>query len=290
MNYTIDNGIIKLTVSSFGAEMQSIIKDNTEYLWQGNPAYWSDRAINLFPYCGRHYQGKYTYKNKEYEMKIHGLVRYYDFKLVSKTDNALCFLFIDNEETFISYPFRFEFYVNYEITENKIITTYKVINKDNKEMYFALGAHPGFNVPLKDGLKFEDYYIEFENKCEPKKLRYSDNGLIVNGYDDSLLKDNQRLDLRHNLFDRDIVDYVDADKKLTLKSDKDDAAITVCYPDMKYVGFWHKPLSDAPYVCVEPWTSLPSKEEEIEEMTSKEDFNILSPNGEYINKITIEIK
>ena len=28
-------------------------------------------------------------------------------------------------------------------------------------MYFGLGGHPGFNVPLEAGLSFEDYCLEF---------------------------------------------------------------------------------------------------------------------------------
>lgn len=289
MNYIIDNGIIKLNVSSFGAEMQSIIKDDVEYLWQGDPKYWDERAINLFPYCGRHYQGKYIYNKEEYEMKIHGLAKYYDFNLIAKENNSLTFSFEYNDETLKNYPYKFQFIIVYELIDNCIQITYKVINKDNKIMYFALGAHPGFNVPLKEGLDFEDYYIEFENKCNPNKIKYSDNGLIIDGYDDNLLEDNQRLRLKHSLFDRDIVDYVNADKKLTLKTDKDNRSVSVFFQDMKYVGFWHKPLSDAPYVCVEPWTSLPSKEGEVEEMENKKDFNVLKPNEVYLNSITIKI-
>ena len=289
MEYVIENEIIKLTVSSFGAEMQSIIKDGVEYLWQGDSTYWGERAINLFPYCGRHFQGKYTYNGKEYEMKIHGLVKYHECNLVFKDNNKLVFSFKDNEETLKFYPFKFELLITYEIENDCIKITYQVINNDEKKMYFALGAHPGFNIPLNDSLSFEDYYIEFENKCNPKKIKYSDNGLIVDGYDDNLLEDNQRLELKHNLFDRDIVDYINADKKLTIKTDKDKRSITVSYPNMRYVGFWHKPYSDAPYVCVEPWTSLPSTEGEIEEMINKKDFETLRPNETYTNVITINL-
>ena len=50
----ITNGCLCAEISSFGAEIQSVLNENgTEYIWQGDPVYWKDRAINLFPYIGR---------------------------------------------------------------------------------------------------------------------------------------------------------------------------------------------------------------------------------------------
>ena len=54
MNYTINSEKLSVTVSTKGGEMQSIrTNDGTEYLWQGDPNTWPDRALNLFPYVGR---------------------------------------------------------------------------------------------------------------------------------------------------------------------------------------------------------------------------------------------
>ena len=47
--------------------------------------------------------------------------------------------------------------------------------------------------------------------------------------------------------------------------------VTVSYPDFRYLGFWHKPKTDAPYVCVEPWTSLPSREGIVEDLSLQSD-------------------
>ena len=51
MNYTIKNDKITAQISDKGAELMSVIKDGVEYIWQGNPEYWSGRAYNLFPTC-----------------------------------------------------------------------------------------------------------------------------------------------------------------------------------------------------------------------------------------------
>ena len=42
-------------------------------------------------------------------------------------------------------------------------------------------------------------------------------------------------------------------KCVTLKSDKTEKSVKVSFPNMKYIGFWHRPKTDAPYVCIEPW-------------------------------------
>ena len=51
MIYSIENKILKATVDTSGAQLQSIYSKatETEYLWQGDPAYWAGRAYNLFP-------------------------------------------------------------------------------------------------------------------------------------------------------------------------------------------------------------------------------------------------
>lgn len=54
MLHAIHNEALTVTVSELGAELQSIRSaDGTEVLWQGDENYWSDRALNLFPYVAR---------------------------------------------------------------------------------------------------------------------------------------------------------------------------------------------------------------------------------------------
>ena len=61
MLYTVKNDKLSLTVSDMGAEMQSLLScDGTEFLWQGDPAYWTGHAYIMFPICGRLTDGKYT--------------------------------------------------------------------------------------------------------------------------------------------------------------------------------------------------------------------------------------
>lgn len=66
MEYQLDNGCLRLLVSSCGAQMQAIEKDGAQYLWDGNEEYWPERAPLLFPFVGRFTEGKYRLDGQEY--------------------------------------------------------------------------------------------------------------------------------------------------------------------------------------------------------------------------------
>lgn len=289
MNYTIKNDILNVEISSFGAELQSIKRNNVEYLWQGDENSWKNRATNIFPYVGRMQEGKYTYKGKTYEMGGHGLVRHIDFTVEKSEDQKIIFKMISNEETLKSYPFNFEYFITYELKEDTLFITSKVVNKDNKAMYFGLGGHPGFITPLDNSLKFEDYYLEFDECAKINNIRVSEKGLITHK-EEYPLKDDKILNLTHNLFDNDALIFENMSKGVMLKTDKDNKSVYVKYEDMTYLGIWHSPKKEVNFVCIEPWTSLPSRDGIIEDIEKQENLIYLEENKQYENKWSITIK
>ena len=289
MNYTIKNDILNVEISSFGAELQSIKRNNVEYLWQGDENSWKNRATNIFPYVGRMQEGKYTYKGKTYEMGGHGLARHIDFTIEKLEDQKITFKMISNEETLKSYPFNFEYFITYELKEDTLFVTSKVVNKDNKAMYFGLGGHPGFIIPLDNRLKFEDYYLEFDECAKINNIRVSEKGLITHK-EEYPLKDDKILNLTHNLFDNDALIFENMSKGVTLKTDKDNKSVYVKYEDMTYLGIWHSPKKEVNFVCIEPWTSLPSRDGIIEDIEKQENLIFLEENKQYENKWSITIK
>lgn len=289
MNHKISNGIITLEVAEKGAEMMSVKKDGGEYLWQGNPEFWSGRACNLFPICGRLTDGKYTYKGKTYEMILHGFAKISDFVLKEQTENKLVFSLKSNEEIKKIYPFDFEYTVTYILDGNKINTEYNVTNLGNETMYFAFGGHPGFNVPLNGEGKFEDYYVEFAEATNPRKLIF-EGCYMSDKTEPFALVNGVRLNLMHNLFDDDAIFLTNVSKKVTLASDKSQRSVIVEYPNMQYVGFWHKPEAEAPYVCIEPWMSVPAYYNVIDDLETKRDMTKLEAGKSFKNNIMITIK
>ncbi|WP_317368360.1 aldose 1-epimerase family protein [uncultured Tyzzerella sp.] len=288
MNYTIKNDILNIEISSFGAELQSIKKNNVEYLWQGDEKSWKNRATNIFPFIGRMQEGKYTYKGKAYEMGSHGLARHTDFIVDKAEDNKIIFKMTSNEDTLKNYPFVFDYFITYEIKDNTLFITSKVVNKDSKPMYFGIGGHPGFITPINRSLNFEDYYLEFDNCFNPNNIRVSQIGLVTHK-EAFPLKDNKILNLTHSLFDNDALILDNLSKGVTLKSDKDDKSVYVKYENMTYLGIWHTPKENVDFVCIEPWTSLPGRGGIIEDIEKQDSLICLDASKEYENTWSISI-
>lgn len=290
MLHEICNECLRVTASETGAELRSIrAQDGTEYLWQGDPAYWEDRAPNLFPYVARLWQGVYTLDGQTYRMTIHGFAPGSHFELAEKADARMAFELRDSEETRAQYPYRFAFRVIYALCGCALQVTYEVINQDGKTMCFGLGGHPGFRVPLEEGRPFEAYQLRFSEACAPVRVGFSQD-CFVNGEDAPFaLEGGVRLPLRHDLFDDDAIVLRDMAREVTLESPGGSRSVTVSFPDMPYLGLWHRPKSDAPYVCIEPWLSLPSRRGEITDLEKKEDLVRLPAGQTYRSTWTIRI-
>ncbi len=270
MIHTIENEFLKVDVNEFGAELFSLYskKTNNEYLWQGDEAHWADRAINLFPFIGRMVDKIYTYKGKTYPSRTHGLARYFSFALESRTENSLTFLFTDNEETKKEYPFSFAFRVNFRLDGYKLVVGYEVENTDEETLICAFGGHPGFNVPFGKG-NFEDYYLEFAKGVKPLHQLLSPAKFMANERVDFPLVDGNKIPLTHEMFAGDAVVLEGAGNVVALKSSKDSRYVSMEYDGFPFFGFWQAYADDTPYVCLEPWTSLPANDGEMTDIEKK---------------------
>lgn len=271
MIYSIENEQLKIDVNSYGAQLFSVYskKSNTEYLWQGDPAFWKDRAHNLFPFIGRMYEGVFHYNGKEYPSRAHGLARYFEFALESKTDNSLVFLLKDNEDTHKEYPFAFEYRVTFILNGSELVTRYEVTNTDNKTLICAFGGHPGINIPFGKGV-FEDYYLEFPEKKEvTRQLLDETNSFMAEKSVPFELVDGTKIPLRHELFTHDAVILENTCGEVALKCDKESRYVSMKYSDFKFIGFWQVAKPETPYVCLEPWGALPAVVGKIVDLESK---------------------
>ena len=77
---------------------------------------------------------------------------------------------------------------------------------------------------------------------------------------------------------------------LTLHSRKSSRSVTVDFPDMGFLGLWHAPKTDAPYVCVEPWVSLPSHSAYVEDFAKQEHLISLNAGETYRNEMVITLE
>ena len=61
------------------------------------------------------------------------------------------------------------------------------------------------------------------------------------------------------------------------------------FDDFPIFGIWHKPKSEAPYVCLEPWSSLPARDGVIERLDMQKDLIALAPEQEKSLGYSVEI-
>lgn len=279
MEYQITNGSITAKFSQIGGELISLKAGETEYLYQGDTPFWAGRAPLMFPICGRLYENKYTYKGNTYEMNLHGFVRKLPLEVASQSADSITFVYKSNADSKKIYPFDFEYFIAYSLCGQTLTVKLTALNHSQDDLPVAFGGHPGFRVPIEDKGDFTDCYVEFETACPAMRIDFSP-ACFLTGNDKLYSDENlQTIPLAHNLFDRDAIFLYNTPKTIRLKSKLTPTAIRLDFNDFKYIGLWHAPKTEAPFVCIEPWTSCPSFDGKIDDFASKKDMQYIK-NGD----------
>ena len=290
MLYSIENEQLKIQANTVGAQLMSVYskKTDTEYLWQGDPAFWKDRAHNLFPFIGRMTEGIFRYDGNTYTSRAHGLARYFEFTLESQTENSLTFLLTDSEETKKEYPFSFEFRVFFLLDGAVLTTKYEVTNTDSRDLICTFGGHPGINIPFGKGV-FEDYYLDFAEEKIPNRLLLDKTDSFMSGESVPYpLENGKIMRLKHELFTHDAVILENSSHYVAIRSAKDARAVAMRYDDFKFLGVWQVNKPNAPYVCLEPWDALPALDGAIVELETKPHMTRVAPNARKAVSFTLE--
>src|SRR5450432_410466 len=155
---TIENADLKIVISPKGAELQSIYskQEQLEYMWSGDAAFWGKKSPVLFPNVGTLKDDTFYYSNDAYELGRHGFARDMEFTVVSQTGDSVTLTAQNTEETLIKYPFDFRFDIRYTLAGNRLVVTYQIRNTGIGAMYFSVGGHPAFKVPLTKDYRSEE--------------------------------------------------------------------------------------------------------------------------------------
>ena len=76
------------------------------------------------------------------------------------------------------------------------------------------------------------------------------------------------LNLRHDLFDNDAIVLNRTPKEVCINSEKGKKEIRVAF-QWENLGIWHWPHAEVNYVCIEPWSSLPSRKNIVEDLETQ---------------------
>lgn len=285
----LENGFIKAGFVEKGAELQSLVNKETgvEYMWSGDPAFWGKHSPVLFPIVGGLKNNEYTFEGQKYNLGRHGFARDTVFAIIEQTETSISFGISDSEESLKKYPFAFQFIVQYTIRESELIIKYIVKNTGNQTMYFSVGAHPAFKVPMSEGLNFEDYSLQFEKIENTSIYPLDDNGQTkVDAI--PFLNNTDSLPLQKSLFYKDALVFKELKSdKISIVTAKDTHGVTVSFEQFPYMGIWS--AKDANFVCIEPWDGIADSEATSGELAKKEGIRTLEQAQVYESSWSIEI-
>ena len=273
---TLKNKNLTIKINPKGAELTSLFnnQNQTEYLWNADPMFWGKSSPVLFPIVGSLKENKYCFEGQEYMLPRHGFARDKEFIVEESDENSITFLLTHDENTLKVYPFKFEFRLIYSLENNAMNVTYSVKNTGENKMYFSVGGHPAFAVPLTENTSYDDYYLQF-NKTETfKRWGLTSGGLIETQPIDFLI-DTDKLDLTKELFYDDAIVFKNLEStSVILKSDKTNRQLKFDFEGFPYLGIWA--AKDADFVCIEPWCGIADSANHNQELTQKEGIIKLS--------------
>lgn len=253
--HTLKNDILTVEVSGHGAELTSIRKGSTEYLWQADPAFWGRHSPVLFPIVGSVWEKRYRVEGKEYELGQHGFARDMDFTLVNATETEVRYRLESTPETLAKYPWPFVLEIAYRLHEGNLDVIWEVSNPGTEEMFFQIGAHPAFCYPDYDPQTMERGFLSFDRNEGLECIRIKEKGCVdaETRYPLEVPQDGL-LPLTSETFDAiDTIMLQDSQiGKVTLHRADGSPWLSLSF-DAPVVGIWSPPTKNAPFICIEPW-------------------------------------
>ena len=272
MIVTLKNDAFTAQVDSLGAQLISLQdREGKEYIWQRDPAYWQNCSPLLFPTVGNCRNGKTVIEGEWFEIPKHGFCKITDFAVEQQAGDAAVFTIRDSEETRKMYPYAFRLSLTYTLREDGLHMDYLVENLDTKPICYNIGAHPGFNCPLCDGERFEDYVLEFEKEETAESMVYDAAHLQFDvNHRKPMLDHSNVLPLTYELFVDDAIFFDGvASRKVAIKNPATGKGVEVDYRDFETVAFWTAMPSKGPFLCVEPWNGSAIRSDEDDELKNR---------------------
>ncbi|MHA8138643.1 aldose 1-epimerase family protein [Lactobacillaceae bacterium Scapto_B20] len=292
MVFTLSNDNLTITVNSKGAELNSVKGDNgIEYLWQGDPNFWGRHAPILFPIVGRLKNDQYEYDGNRYHLGQHGFARDMEFILNEQTNDSITMELNADEHTKQLYPFNFKLLVKYTLIKSTVRVDLMVLNTDHQKIYFSVGAHPAFNVPLSDEQSFDDYQIKVAPREEYDQIPLKNSLSDIN--DSQPLNLKQPLLVNRQLFGNDAVILNLHDQPVDIMLEAKDLltkhGVSLNAENAEFMGLWSTYPKDAPFVCIEPWWGLADDVDSNGQLVDKKGIEQLDAGDQFDAQFDITI-
>ena len=282
MEYIIENEYLKVTVTTWGAQVKSVIRkcDGVEHIWQADKAVWGYHAPILFPHCGKVVDGKIEAKGAVYESGQHGFARLMEHDFVDQTKDTIVLELCANAETLSKFPYEFRLVSTFTLENDTLHHTLTVENLDEEMLPFGIGYHPAFTVPFDSKHEATDYELRFSEMESPICINNLPHGLM-HGNIYYLGSNIQSIPVCEELFANDSHCMTNLKSQTLGLYEKDTGRGVVCSLEgFPYTVIWSKPGAPR-FVCIEPWNSLPDSEDSRNIWEEKPAAALLSPGETY---------
>ncbi len=255
----IENDWLKVGIERHGAELRKVThkKNALDYMWTGDEAYWGRVSPVLFPIVGRLKEDQYQLDGQTYKMSQHGFLRDVEFDLAEQTSTTVSFVFESLGRFVHVYPYEFKAVIRYSLMEDSLMIQWQILNENKEEMYFSIGAHPAFKVPLVENETIEDYQLNVTPAANQNVMEYELTNALIQ--EKGTANDFSTIPLTPSLFAHDALIYSNIDK-VTLVASGSGHGVEVTLQGFPFVGVWSKYMETdgtiAPFVCIEPWYGI----------------------------------
>ena len=260
---SISNGSLTASIDAMGAQLMSLRKGESEYLWQGDSNWWPRRAPILFPIVGVLKDSKAESAEGTISLARHGLARLNQFEVVEQSVSSVTLQLKSTEETRKAYPYDFELKLIFSVDGDTLTQTYEVTNPANVVLPFTLGAHPAFNIPIPDveASSLNHYHLLFTHSWTSYGPSITDEGLCDYTTPQRLIVNSDTLPLSWELIDREKTITLEdvPDRRITLTANVDATSethgIQMDFEGFDYLGIWSA-APGCPFVALEPWCGI----------------------------------
>lgn len=280
MRFELSWNNVRAVAESYGGELVSLTDaSGTEYIWHGDPTFWSGRNPVLFPIVGRLKDGTVMIGGRPYEMAQHGFARRSEFSVVEQADDHILFELRESEATLAQYPFPFSLQVRHQLNARGFSTAFRIENTGSTPMPFCIGAHTAFRCPIREGERFEDYQIVFDEAETADMILLNAENLISHTDREPLLNGEDRFDLDYSVFARLDTIILEGLRStgISLRHRETGRGVHMAFDGFPMMAFWTPGEKKAPFLCLEPWHGCAAVDDENGDFLNKRHCIVLQP-------------
>ena len=227
---------------------QAAVDRYPEKMYAGSPLLFPMVSFNHLPGAEHHYE----WRGEKYPLPQHGFARRSKWKVVKVSETSVSLELSSTEQTRRLFPFGFRHRVTYTLQGHRLHFRQLIENTSNRVMPFSTGIHPYFPAPILPGGKRSDCFAELPAS---RKVTQFKNWESWTASPFAAQKLPISEDFSGTMFLTDLekqeASFVDLEAGLRIRLNFEEA------PQHRFLALWSS-STDAPFICMEPWTALPN--------------------------------